>query len=148
MAAISDDSVVCDEDLAEIADKYLEKWEDIFPYLKLLKVKEEVIRRTGGYEDQKKACLKEWKKQNGCKATFGALIEAASKAGNKLLADNLKDMEQDASRRKFMSCTSLLLVSVTSRFMSVPIGCRPMRFRMSSARGWAKMLNNFAPENC
>ena len=96
MAAISPvaddllDREVSDKAIATIAKKYLDQWEDLHPFLELAIVTKETIRRTpGDYEEQKKAFLREWRKQNGHGATLRALITAANEADNKKLADDI-----------------------------------------------------------
>ena len=88
------DSEVTDEDAAVIAQCHLEEWEELSPFLGLKSTTNVVVKNnnSGDYAKQKMTFLREWKKQRGHEASFGALIEAATKAGNKLLADNLKDM--------------------------------------------------------
>ena len=96
MAAISPvaddllDREVSDKAIATIAKKYLDQWEDLHPFLELASVTKETIRRTpGDYEEQKKAFLREWRKQKGHGATLRALITAANEADNKKLADDI-----------------------------------------------------------
>ncbi|CAI8022372.1 hypothetical protein GBAR_LOCUS13151, partial [Geodia barretti] len=87
------DSVVTDRDIAIIAQEYLTKWEEISPFLKLKNVTDENIRRTpGGYQEQKKALLREWKRLHSSNATFRVLIRAAEEANNMMLADELRCM--------------------------------------------------------
>ena len=89
------DTVVTDKDVAIIARDHLVKWEDISPFLDLKHVTDKDIRRTpGGYKEQKKALLKEWKSLHGDRATFRVLIEAAEEAGNMRLADDVRTMLQ------------------------------------------------------
>jgi hypothetical protein len=84
-------SVVTERDIAIIAQKYLTKWEEISPFLELNNVADENIRRTpGGYQEQKKALLKEWKRLHSSRATFRVLIRAAEDAQNRRLADDLR----------------------------------------------------------
>ena len=87
------DSVVTDRDIAIIAQEYLTKWEEISTFLKLKNVTDENIRRTpGGYQEQKKALLREWKRLHSSNATFRVLIRAAEEANNMILADELRCM--------------------------------------------------------
>ena len=96
MAALDSlDSVISDKEVADIAQKYLKTWEEISPYLGLDEVVREAIRRTpGGYLEQKKAFLQEWKNRQGSRATFRALIQAAKNSNNTDLAEKLEKMAQ------------------------------------------------------
>ena len=87
------DRVVSYEEVAVIAQNHLEKWEDLSPFLNLTSVDEQAIQNTNSdYKEQKRALLREWKRQNGCRATYRILIAAAKEAKNKNLADNLEKM--------------------------------------------------------
>ena len=100
--------IVTEEEIPIIADEYLQKWEDLYPYLKLKSGTDEVIGRARGYRNEKRVCLQEWKTQHGDGATYRVLIEAAEKSRNKLLADRLRSMLQEssttASRSKSSTC--------------------------------------------
>ena len=94
----SPDRKVTERETSIIADEYLRKWEDLYPHLELQSSTDVVIRRSQqDYRDQKRACLLEWKTQRGDGATYRVLIEAAEKARNRLLADNLRSMLQKSS---------------------------------------------------
>ena len=115
-------TVVTDRDVGIIARDHLVKWEDISPFLDLKHVTDEDIRRTpGGYKEQKKEFLKEWKRQHGPRATFRVLIEAAEEAGNMRLADDLRTMLQNR-RVKSHERTSVLFEGIV--FISALSPCR------------------------
>ncbi|CAI7993122.1 hypothetical protein GBAR_LOCUS1190 [Geodia barretti] len=93
MAEALSDSVVTEREIAIIAQEYLIKWGEISPFLQLKIVTDENIRRTpGGYREQKKALLGEWKRLHSNRATFRVLIQAAENAQNMRLADDLRRM--------------------------------------------------------
>ena len=95
LALVPLDREVSDKQIADIAQKYLKSWEELSVYLEQDEVANEAIKRTpGGYVEQKKACLQEWKKQQGSRATFRALIQAAVEANNNDLAHKLEKMAQ------------------------------------------------------
>lgn len=98
------DREVTDEDIAIIAQRYLNKWEKLSPFLDL-KNADETIKRSGDYEEQKKSLLKTWKTQHGRSATYRVLIEAAEKALDMKLAHDIESMLQHSDRGK--SCTQL-----------------------------------------
>ena len=105
------DSEVSDREVADIAQNCLKSWEELSPYVGLDEVANEALRRTpGGYVEQKKACLQEWKRQQGSRATFRALIQAAKNAKNIDFADKLEKMARKQIRGMlitFLLCTFL-----------------------------------------
>ena len=85
--------VLSDEDVAVIAKDHLKTWEELSPFLELSEAADEEIRRTpGGYGEEKKALLRQWRKRHGSGATYRVLIKAAERANNMLLAGSLEDM--------------------------------------------------------
>ena len=82
------------EDLATIARDHLTKWESLRPYLGLTRQQEAEIRRSypGDYEIQKRECLEVWNEIRGNGATYGALITAAEKSKDQLLAAKVRAM--------------------------------------------------------
>ena len=86
--------MISDEDMATIARKHLIYWELLRPYLGLSRTKEEEIVNSyhKSYGKQKYECLYEWKVLKGNEATYRALITAAGKAGDQLLADEVRAM--------------------------------------------------------
>ena len=101
-------SVVTERDIAIIAQEYLTKWEEISPFLQLKIVTDDNIRRTpGGYPEEKKALLGEWKRLHGSRATFRVLIQAAENAQNMRLADDLRRMlENRRANSSDRTCSS------------------------------------------
>ena len=84
--------MVSDEDVATIARDHLTDWESLRPYLGLSHTQEVDICRTYyEYGRQKNKCLQEWKKKKANEATYSALITAAEKADNQLLAHGVRD---------------------------------------------------------
>ena len=109
------DSEVSDRDIADIAQKLLTSWDDLSPFLGLDEVANAAIRRTpGGYVEQKKACLQEWKKQQGSRATFRALIQAAKEANNNDLARKLEKMAQSQTSGMLITFYVLFFVACGS----------------------------------
>ena len=94
---------VTEKDVAVIAEHYLEKWEDLSPFLMLTNAEETIRITPGDYREQKNAFLREWKRQNGCKATYCVLIQAAKEANNKKLADNIEHMLRRNPRKPLVS---------------------------------------------
>ena len=86
------DSKVSSDDIQTIAN-IMPVWEKLRTPLGFDRAKEKAIRRTNSdYEEQKQDLLESWKEMCGNAATYRAFIEAAEKAGNKLLADRVKEM--------------------------------------------------------
>ena len=93
------DTEVSQDDLNIIAQKLLTKWEELSPYLGLDEAANKAVRRTpGGYGDQKRAFLHEWKSRQGSRATFGALINAAKEAKHMKLALSVEDILRSCFR--------------------------------------------------
>ena len=114
------DNVVTEKDIAIIAQEHLTKWEEISPFLELKDVTDDQIRRTpGGYAEQKKALLREWKRLHSNGATFRALIRAAEEAQNMLLADKLRCMARQTRLVKSSHCTRTRLLWLWLVFSSV-----------------------------
>ena len=90
--ATSQHSVVTEEHIAIIARRHLNKWEDVCPYLGLKNAEENIRRTPGDYHDQNMAMLKIWKRQQGNKATYRVLIQAAENALDNMLADRIREM--------------------------------------------------------
>ena len=89
------DSEISDKEVAVIAQNYLKSWEALSPYLGLDEVANEAIRRTpGGYVEEKKEFLQEWKRRQGSRATFRALIQAARDTKDINFVDKLEKMAQ------------------------------------------------------
>ena len=78
--------------MAVIAGRHVRKWEDIAPYLQISVVGEEEIRRSGDYTDQKRTLLQKWREVKGNEATYKALSDAALKANNKDLSDQVIEL--------------------------------------------------------
>ena len=92
------DGVITNIHIAEIARDFLSNWESLSPYLGLSRPQEKEISKTYSlYGDQKRECLNKWKEEKGKEATYRAFIDAAEKAKNKQLADNVREMLQAAS---------------------------------------------------
>ena len=83
--------MISDRDVVAIARDHMIKWEPLRPYLGLSRAQ---IHDTypGNYGKQKRKCLEVWKKTKGNDATYSALITAAEKAGNQMLADAVRAM--------------------------------------------------------
>lgn len=87
------DTPISDQDLAKIAEKYLEKWEKLSIELGLTKQHEtEILKDFMDYSSQKRGALRKWKEIKGDAATYSAFIAAASEISNKELVDNVKRM--------------------------------------------------------
>ena len=88
------EEVIGVEDLATIARDHLTDWESLRPFLGLSRQQEAEIRKSypGDYGKQKHECLEIWKEVKGKGATYGALITAAEKARDQLLADTVRSM--------------------------------------------------------
>ena len=80
--------------MATIISEHLINWESLRPHLGLSRKREEEIVKNypRDYGKQKYECLHEWNLLKGNEATYGALIAAAEKAGNQLLADEVRAM--------------------------------------------------------
>ena len=76
------DSPVSDIHIAKIAQNFIRKWEELAPYLRLLPAHEDVIKKVGAYDDQKREALRMWKRQNGRQATYRALIVVAKEVSD------------------------------------------------------------------
>lgn len=108
------DSVVTDDDVDVIAEKYLTDWETLCSRLKLSRAKEREIRKTWQeYGCQKREFLHAWKKEAGPGATYRVFIEAAIKARNKKLADDVRAMLRDRIRAGLVGKT-LGMVAVST----------------------------------
>ena len=95
-------SEVSDEDVAVIARDHLTRWEELSPFLELSEAADEEIRRTrGGYGEEKKALLRQWRRTHGRGATYRVLIEAAERANNMLFVGSLEDMLRNRSGTSF-----------------------------------------------
>ena len=86
------DRILSDNDIDEIASKYLTNWEKLRSRLGLTRADEECIRKSfkQDYERQGREFLYKWKELKGDSATYRSLINAAEKAQNKNLADNIR----------------------------------------------------------
>ena len=85
--------MVTDKDVAIITREYLTHWESLVPHLGLMRTDEVDIGKTNtNYGMQKTECLQKWKQRMGDKATYGALITAATEAKDQQLADRVKNM--------------------------------------------------------
>ena len=86
--------VVSEEDLAVLARDHLTNWESLRPFLGLIRQQEAEIRNSypKDYGRQKLECLEVWKEMKGDGATYDALIRAAEKAKDQLLADRVRTM--------------------------------------------------------
>ena len=84
------DSPVSDIHIAKIAKDFIRNWEELAPYLRLLPAHEAVIKRDGRYDDQKREALGTWKRKNGRKATYRALIAVAEQVSDVELAENIE----------------------------------------------------------
>ena len=84
------DSPVSDRHIAKIAQYFIRKWEQLTPYLGLLPVQEYEIKKVGAYDDQKREALRMWKRENGRKATYRALIVVAKEVSDAELAENIE----------------------------------------------------------
>ena len=85
------DHIISDDDVEVIARDHLVRWEG----LPLLGPPEEVVIRKNSpsdYLDQKRKFLFKWKQNQGDKATYRELSNAATTIGNKALADVLEDL--------------------------------------------------------
>ena len=86
---------VSHQDLSKIASKYLRKWEELSPELKLTPQQETDIKETfRDYDDQKRQALRKWREIKGNAATYRAFITAATAISNMELVDNVKAMLQ------------------------------------------------------
>ena len=87
------DTPVSDQDLSQIAAKYLRDWEELSPELKLTPEQDTVIKKTFRYYDvQKREALRKWKEIKGKAATYRAFIAAATAISNMALVHNVEDM--------------------------------------------------------
>ena len=84
--------MISDRDLAVIARDHLTDWRSLAPFLGLNGAKEGEIARAGDYGGQKRECLQIWKEMKGDEATYQAFIAAAVEAGNRQLADAVRDL--------------------------------------------------------
>ena len=84
------DSPVSDIHIAKIAQDFIRKWEELAPYLRLLPAREYEIKKVGAYDDQKREALRMWKRKNGRKATYRALIVVAEQVSDAELAENIE----------------------------------------------------------
>ena len=85
------DRIISDDDIEVIARDHLALWEG----LPLLSPAEEVVIRKNSpsdYLDQKRKFLFKWKENQGDKATYRELSNAATTIGNKALVDVLEDL--------------------------------------------------------
>ena len=83
--------IISDYDIEVVARDHLALWEG----LPLLNPAEEVVIRKNlpsDYLDQKRKFLFKWKENQGDKATYRELSNAATTIGNKALADVLEDL--------------------------------------------------------
>ena len=86
------DAQIIEEDAATIAREYVTRWEELSPYLGLRSQEEEAIRGTfRNYDDQRREALKKWRARKGKSATYRAFMDAANRAGNADLADNVEE---------------------------------------------------------
>ena len=87
-------SLISDQHLALIAKDYLNDWKDLRPYLELSYNQQTAIAKSdpGDYARQRHECLEEWRKTKGTGATYHALILAAEKAKQQLLADRVRNL--------------------------------------------------------
>ena len=84
------EEVISDKDVATIASN-LTDWESLGPYLGLSHQQVVDIRNTfREHGRQKSECLQKWKETKRNEATYEALITAAEKAEEQLLADRVK----------------------------------------------------------
>ena len=87
------DTPVSDQDVANIANKYLTKWEDLSPFQGLTQQDETNICNTYRYySDQKRQALRKWREIKGDAATYRALITAAEEIPNLQLVHKVKAM--------------------------------------------------------
>lgn len=92
------DSPVSDQDIAKIAS-HLMKWDKLSPVLGLTPQQETEIRETfHDYDIQKKQVLLKWKQIKGNKATYKALITAASSVFDMRLVNDITAVVQERSR--------------------------------------------------
>ena len=84
------DTPVSDIHIAKIAQDFIRKWEELAPYLRLLPAREYEIKKVGAYDDQKREALRMWKRKNGRKATYRALIVIAEQVSDAELAENIE----------------------------------------------------------
>ena len=84
---------VSEGDIAKIAREYLNRWNELAPFLGLTEGQEtEVQNSSSDYGDQKRAALLKWRAVKGRAATYAAFIAAANEAGLANLADNVRDL--------------------------------------------------------
>ena len=84
------DSPVSDTHIAKIAQDFIRKWEELAPHLRLLPAREYEIKKVGAYDDQKREALRMWRRKNGRKATYRALIAVAEQVSDAELAENIE----------------------------------------------------------
>ena len=77
---------------AEQISTYISKWEPLAPHLGLGGPKRVEITKAGEYDDQKRKLMSLWIKNNGKKATYSAFIDAARKADDIDLVDNVEEL--------------------------------------------------------
>ena len=87
--------VISDEDIITIASKYVSDWEALAVHLGLNDPEKIKIRNSfpSDVEMQARKCLQKWKRVKGNVATYQALITAAEKANDRMLADNVQAMQ-------------------------------------------------------
>ena len=87
------DTPVSDVDVATIAANHLKRWEELWPFLELTEHHEIDVRNTfKEYSEQRRQTLLKWRKIKGSRATYRALIAAATAASNQELVDNVETM--------------------------------------------------------
>ena len=84
------DCPVSDVHIAKIAKDFIRNWEELAPHLRLLPAREYEIKKDGRYGDQKREALRIWKRQNGRKATYRALIVVAKEVSDVEFAENIE----------------------------------------------------------
>ena len=83
--------VVSVKDVITIARQYISDWEALAVHLDFTLPEINQIRDSfpPDVEKQARRCLQKWIRAKGSAATYQALIIAAEKANNRLLADNI-----------------------------------------------------------
>ena len=68
-------------------------WMALRPHLGLSSAQEQDINRSESqYGEQRRVCLYKWKEVKGTSATYRALVEAANRISNRMLADKVKEV--------------------------------------------------------
>ena len=83
-------------------------WKALRPHLGLSHGHEQDISRSErDYADQRRACLYKWKVVKGSGATYGELIKAANKIGNRKFAETVEEVMKTPSRESTSNNTAI-----------------------------------------